>query len=93
MVTLNRIGEKITAIKDRLRKLFKNIYILTKLELMEEMKSTAVVVGACPWDRSRLKTILEKGNFKILGEASWIEQAIEFVNKFSDVQFIFQIWN
>ena len=56
---------------------------------MEGMKSAAVVVGACPWDRSRLKTIVEKGNFKILGEASRIEQAIEFVNKFSDVPFIF----
>ena len=53
------------------------------------MKSTAVVVSACPWDRSRLKTIVEKGNFKILGEASRIEQAVEFVNKFSDMQFIF----
>ena len=56
---------------------------------MEEMKSRAVVVSACPWDRSRLKRILEKGNFKILGEASRIEQAIEFINKFSDVRFIF----
>ena len=66
-----------------------SIYVLTELELMEGMKSAAVVVGACPWDRSRLKRILEKGNFKILGEASRIEQAIEFINKFSDVRFIF----
>jgi len=45
-----------------------SIYVLTELELMEGMKSAAVVVGACPWDRSRLKRILEKATLKFLGK-------------------------
>jgi len=34
---------------------------------MERMKDIAVVLGACSWDRSKLKRILEKGGFEILG--------------------------
>ena len=56
---------------------------------MEGMRDMAVVVGASSWDRSELKRILEKGGFEILGEASRIEQAAEFINKFSDMRFIF----
>ena len=55
---------------------------------MQEMNNTAVVVGACPWDRSRLKDILEKRNFKTLKEASNVEQTLEFINRFSDIGFV-----
>ena len=48
----------------------------------------AVIVGACPWDRSRLREILEKGGFKVLGEALNVKQTLEFINSFSDIGFV-----
>jgi len=55
---------------------------------MQEMRNTAVVVGACPWDRNRLKEILEKTNLKILGETSNVKQTLKFVDRFSDIGFV-----
>ena len=48
-----------------------------------------IVVGACPWDRSRINEILQKENFKIIGEVSNATRALEFVNKLEDVRFVF----
>lgn len=47
-----------------------------------------VIVGACPWDRSRLREVLEEANFEVLGEASDVKQTLEFINRFSDIGLI-----
>ena len=65
-----------------------DFYTEFDLKLMQEMRNTGVVVGACPWDRNRLKEILEKKNLKILKETSDVNQTLEFINKFSDIEFV-----
>jgi len=52
------------------------------------MRAMVVIVGACPWDRSRLRKVIEKANFEVLGEASDVKRTLEFINKFSDVRFV-----
>ena len=52
-------------------------------------KRRAVVVSLCPWDRNRIKEILQKENFKIIGELSSAARALEFINKLEDIRFVF----
>ena len=55
---------------------------------MQQTRNTAVV-GACSWDRSRLKDVLGKEGFKILAETSSVNQTLKFINRFSDINFVF----
>ena len=47
-----------------------------------------MIVGACPWDRNRLREVLEEANFEVLREASDVKQTLKFINKFSDMGFV-----
>jgi len=53
------------------------------------MRNAVMIIGACPWDKSRLKEILEETNFEVLGEASDVDGALEFIDRFSNIGFVF----
>jgi len=55
---------------------------------MKEVRKDAVVVGSCPWDRSKLRQILENVNFRTIEEASGVEQTLESINRSSDIKLI-----
>jgi len=63
--------------------LFKGRHLrLLEPRLMKEARKDAVVVGSCPWDRSKLRQILENVNFGNIGEASSVKQTLESINRF-----------
>ena len=62
--------------------------MLARSGLMKEVRKDAVVVGSCPWDRSKLRQILKNVNFRNIGEASSVKQTLESINRFSNIRLI-----
>jgi len=56
--------------------------------MVQEVMDRAVIVGSCPWDRSKLRQILENVNFRNIGEASSVKQTLESINRFSNIRLI-----